>query len=170
MKDWLNTKWSRLSPERREKLKRGASLFLATGGFSGYFPVAPGTAGTVVGVLILWCLSDAPSFFRLVLCLFLMLSGVWAAYEAGRRFKSPDSGKIVIDEIVGIMVAMIGIPITGYWLVVGFILFRFFDIVKLPPVDYLDRRLKNGWGVMADDVMSGIYCNLILRLMLKTSI
>jgi phosphatidylglycerophosphatase A len=162
--------WKNLSDERKEKLKRYSSIFLATGGYSGYFPVAPGTVGTVVGVGILWALSDAPQFFRFVLALFLSGAGVWAAYEVGRLFRQADSPKIVIDEIVGIMVTMIGIPITGYWLACGFVLFRFFDIAKLPPINWLDSRLKNGWGVMADDVMSGIYCNLILRLMLKTSI
>lgn len=165
--NWLKEK---LTPERKHKLKRLGILSLGTGLFTGFIPYASGTFGTLVGVAILWILSDAPEFFRLVLCLFLMGAGVWAAYEVGRRFREPDSSKIVIDEIVGIMVTMIGIPITGYWLACGFILFRFFDIAKLPPINLLDQRLKNGWGVMADDVMSGIYCNLIMRLMLKTSI
>jgi len=85
-------------------------------------------------------------------------------------YKMVDSPKIVIDEIAGIMVTMIGIPLTGYWLFWGFILFRIFDITKPPPAKYFDSKVHNSWGVMLDDIIAGIYSNIILQLMLRTTI
>ncbi len=152
------------------RLRDFAVMAIASGGGTGYFPVASGTAGTLVGVLIVWLFRDAPLGFNLALILFLGGVGVWVSQEAGRLLKVSDSSKIVIDEIVGFMITMIGIPGSGYWLVFGFLLFRFFDITKLPPANYFDERIKNGWGVMLDDVAAGVYANILLQLMLRANI
>lgn len=154
----------------KSRLKSFGVYAIATGGFIGYFPVAPGTAGTLVGLLVVWIFAEAPFWLLLFLSLLLLVVGSWASGEANRLFGKSDSGHIVIDEIVGMMITMIGIPVTGYWMVLGFLLFRFFDIVKLPPGNYFDEKVKNGWGVVMDDVTAGIYSNILLHLMLRAQI
>ncbi len=149
---------------------RIGTLCLATGGFVGYFPVASGTIGTLVGVALVYGLRALTWPLFLVATLALGAAGVWASQEANLLFKKADSSRIVVDEIVGFMITMIGIPVDGYWLAIGFLLFRFFDISKLPPANIIDAKLKNGWGVMLDDVVAGIYGNIILHLMLKAQI
>ncbi len=103
------------------------------------------------------------------MCLALGAVGVWASEQAGTIFRNADSSRITIDEIVGFMVTMIGVPVTMYWIVWGFLLFRFFDIIKFPPANLFDERMKNGWGVMLDDVTAGIYSNILLHLMIRAS-
>lgn len=154
----------------KHRLKAWGMMFVATGAYSGYAPFAPGTFGTLVGVALIWLFRDAGPVFRIILCAFLMGLGVYVSHWAGRVFKRADSPRIVIDEIVGFMVTMIGIPITGYWTLWGFVLFRWLDISKLPPANLVDRRFKNGWGVMGDDVISGIYANCLLHLMVRTTL
>ncbi len=156
--------------EWKQKMRDWGVLAISSGGGAGYFPVAPGTMGSVVGVLIVWIFRDTPLFFMCALTLFLMGVGVWAGHEAGKLYKEADCGKIVIDEIVGVMVTMIGIPISGYWLGFGFVLFRVFDVTKPPPANFFDRKMKNGWGVMMDDVVAGIYSNILLHLILRATI
>ena len=154
----------------KKKGHRRLWIAVATGGYAGYFPVAPGTAGSVVGLGVVWLLQNWPVFFQIVAAAGLAALGVYACTQANSIFKKVDSPRIVIDEIVGMMISMIGIPVTGYWLVVGFILFRIFDIVKPPPARYFDSRVKTGWGVMADDIAAGIYSNILLQLMLRATI
>ncbi len=146
-------------------------LAFVTGLYSGYVPIAPGTAGSAVGMALVYFLFPRLNIaFQLSFAVFLGLAGIWLSDSAQRHFKKSDPGQIVIDEIVGILFTMVGIPITGSWILYGFILFRIFDVVKLPPAKYFDSRLKNGWGIMLDDIVSGIYANLILHLMWITRI
>jgi phosphatidylglycerophosphatase A len=159
-----------MKAELKARLRHHGIIALATGFYSGFFPIGPGTAGSVVGVAVVWLFREAPLAFHIALCLFVGGIGVWVSQKAGEHFKQADSSHIVIDEIVGMMVTMIGIPVTQYWLLVGFILFRFFDIVKLPPANIADRKLKNGWGVMLDDIAAGIYGNVLLHLMLRSAV
>lgn len=154
----------------KARLKTAGIYTVATGGFIGYFPVAPGTAGTFLGLGAVWILRDAPFWVLLIFSLILLVIGAWASGEACQLLGKPDSGHIVIDEIVGMMITMIGIPVTGYWMFWGFLLFRFFDVVKLPPGNYFDEKVKNGWGVVMDDVTAGVYSNIILQLMLRAQI
>lgn len=145
-------------------------IAVATGGYSGYFPLAPGTAGSVVGAGLVWVFQSWTISFQVGIIAGLTILGARACQQANRIFKKADSPRIVIDEIVGMMISMIGIPVTGYWLVVGFILFRIFDIVKPPPARYIDTHVKTGWGVMGDDIAAGIYSNILLHLMLRATI
>ena len=153
----------------KRRLQRGTAIALATGFLVGYLPVAPGTFGALAGLAIVWVLASSPLWVWIFLIALLTGLGVWASGEANRII-GEDSGHIVIDEIVGILITMVGVPFTGYWVVCGFLLFRFFDIVKLPPSNIFDTRFKNGWGVMLDDIAAGIYGNLILRLMLRAEL
>jgi phosphatidylglycerophosphatase A len=156
--------------EYKPRLVKWSSLFVATGFGSGYIPLAPGTWGSLVGVGMVWLLWTNTLFFQVALTLFLLGVGKMASAVAGKHFGVSDSQKIVVDEIVGIMVTMIGIPVTGYWLFWGFLFFRFFDVAKFPPADYFDAKMHNAWGVMLDDFVAGLYSNLCLHLMWRATV
>jgi phosphatidylglycerophosphatase A len=146
---------------------RGVILFLATGFYSGYAPYAPGTAGSVAGVLLVWAVT-APLARRsplgaAVLIAALFGAGCWVAGRAEEILGQRDSPHIVIDEIVGMAVTMYLNPASWAALGVGFALFRLFDIVKLEPARVIDRRMRGGVAVMLDDVAAAIYANLVLH-------
>lgn len=130
---------------------------LATALGAGYSPIAPGTCGTVVAVPLACALASRPLWQFLVITLVVTLVGVWAAATADRAWGTHDSGRIVIDEVAGYLVTMALVDRTS-WIVlgVGFVVFRFFDIVKPPPVRWLDENLPGGWGVVLDDVAAGV--------------
>ena len=154
----------------KARAKRLGAVAIATGLYCGYFPIASGTFGSLVGVLIVLATQSFPIWLNIALAAGLLAVGVWASDEANRIFGEADSSYIVADEIVGMMITMIGIPITQYWLIWGFLLFRLFDIVKPPPANYFDEKVKSGWGVMMDDVVAGIYANILLHLMIRASL
>ncbi len=130
---------------------------LATALGAGYSPIAPGTCGTAVAVPLAWALASLPLWQFLVITLAVTLVGVWAAATADRAWGTHDSGRIVIDEVAGYLVTVALVDRTS-WLVlgIGFVVFRFFDIVKPPPVRWLDENLPGGWGVVLDDVAAGV--------------
>ncbi len=140
------------------------SVFLASMFGSGFFPFASGTFTTlVIGVpLCLVGLLWTP--WVPLLALLLCCAGVPLAARAERILGRKDSGIITIDEAAGFLVTMVAVPLTPLYLGVGFVLFRFFDIFKPPPINML-QNLPRGWGVMMDDVVAGIYANLILQIL-----
>ena len=149
-------------------------VFVATGAYSGYSPVAPGTAGTFVGVLCYFFQLRFSNIDYLFQCLLITIIGIGVAHRAEKIFGEKDSGKIVIDEIAGYFFTMFGIPVlytTSHEFftdflpkaVLGFFLFRLTDIVKFPPAKWIDRKMSGGAGVVLDDVVAGIYANLLLR-------
>jgi phosphatidylglycerophosphatase A len=140
-------------------------LLLATGFGVGYFPLAPGTAGTLVGIPIYYFLSDIPSpLYEITLMGFFFLS-VWISENAEAFFGKKDDPRIVIDEVMGFLITMLWLPKTILFIILGFFLFRFFDILKPFPMRQWERKIKGGFGVVLDDVMAGIYANIILHLM-----
>lgn len=146
-------------------LKRGHSffVFLGTGFGIGYFSLAPGTAGTVIGIFFFWCFSKfSPLLYLTTTIAFIFLSA-WIAEGAEKILQKKDAPPIVIDEISGFLVTMLLIPWSLFNVGVGFILFRFFDIIKPFPARWIDRNLPGGWGIVLDDVVAGIYVNLILH-------
>ena len=140
------------------------ALLLATAGYVGLAPVAPGTWGSAAGVclLLLVRLTGNAGFEALLLAVVLAV-GVWAATAAERHYGRTDPGAIVIDEIAGMLIALFWIPVGWPGLLVGFLAFRAFDIVKPFPARTAER-LPAGWGVMADDVVAGLYAYLTVRL------
>ena len=146
----------------------GAAVWVATAGGVGYFPVAPGTAGSLVGVgivLALGLLPVAPAW-RIasvaMVAIILMVLGAAASSKAETFFGRVDPGQVVIDEVVGQMIALVAWPVAGWkTYVAGFILFRFFDIVKPFPARRCER-IAGGWGIMLDDVVAGAYSLLVL--------
>lgn len=139
------------------------AVFIATGGGAGYSPWAPGTAGSLVGILPALLLSQMNPWAGMGLIVAVTLLGVWASSAAEDHFGKKDASPIVIDEIVGQMITLWLVPPSVGYVVAGFLLFRFFDIFKPFPARQLQDRLPGGWGVMMDDVAAGIYANLCLR-------
>jgi len=139
-------------------------VILATGFGVGYSPVAPGTLGTLIAIPIYYFLSEIPSpLYEVTLVGFFFLS-VWVSGNAERLFGKEDDQRIVIDEIIGFLITMLWVPKTIRFIIIGFVLFRFFDILKPFPIRRLEKRLKGGFGVVLDDVAAGVYANIVLRL------
>lgn len=137
-------------------------IFFATGCYAGKIPLAPGTWGTAVGFVLWWFIRTMPHpAYAATLAVFIIFS-VWVAGFARVIFEKDDPPEVVIDEIAGFLVTM-AFHDVGFWMgVVGFALFRFFDIVKPWPVRLIDRKMKDGRGIVLDDVMAGVYANAVL--------
>ena len=135
---------------------------VATVVYVGYAPLAPGTAGAAVAAMLYWILPESDAAMGLIALFILILSGVWASSRAEKIY-GKDASKIVVDEFAGFFVAVLLLPKTLFVVVLGFFLFRFFDIVKPYPIRAAER-LKGGLGVMADDILAGILTNVILRI------
>lgn len=145
-------------------MKRFVILF-ATWGGTGYSPVASGTVGTLAAIPLYLVLARLSlPLYILTLVTFFFFSS-WVSGLAEEIFGEKDSGKIVIDEVVGYLVTMTGVAVSWQWVVAGFFLFRFFDIVKVEPARYCDRYVKSGYGVVLDDVVAGIYSCLVLQVL-----
>lgn len=130
---------------------------LASWGGLGYSPVASGTIGTLGAIPLYLLLARLPLPLYLACVAASIPMSSWVAGRACTLFGEHDSGKIVIDEVVGYLVTMCAILPTWPNVLAGFLLFRFFDIVKIPPARQFDRQLHNGWGVVLDDVAAGVY-------------
>lgn len=138
-------------------------MLLATGFGAGYGPIAPGTWGSLPGLAFAWGLDHlAGRWAVLGGASFFALAGVWAAGRAEALLGEKDPGRVVVDEIAGQMVALLFLPVTGRVLLVAFMLFRVLDVWKPWPAHRLEV-LPGGSGIMADDLMVGLYANLILH-------
>jgi phosphatidylglycerophosphatase A len=144
-------------------------LFLATGAYSGYAPIASGTVGSLVAIPLIFLSAQLFAFsvaLHLVAIVLAITGACWVAGLADRVLEEHDSGKIVIDEIVGFLVAMAAMEVSLGRLIFAFFLFRLFDIVKPPPARFFDEKVPGGIGVVLDDVFAGLYTNLIVRILL----
>ena len=148
------------------KFRERAVLFLATGFFIGTVPFAPGTFGSIIGLPMCFLISRLDILIAVICTILFILFAIWMAAVAEKVLKKKDAGEIVIDEIAGLIVTFIGIPFTLKTVIVGFIIFRAFDILKPFPIRTLEERVAGGGGVVLDDVMAGIYSNIILRLVI----
>ena len=141
-------------------------LFVATCGYIGYVPIAPGTFGSAVGLalfaLIRWSGSSAIELGVIVL---LFVLGVWSGNAAERHFRRVDPGPVVLDEVAGMLITLALLPVNIYGAIVGFVIFRLFDVIKPWPANRLEA-LPGGLGMMADDAMAGIYGNVAMRVLI----
>lgn len=139
------------------------AVFLATAGGVGYTPVAPGTAGSAAGVLLYLVVRDSPFWAQGILVGAIVAGGIWAGGRAAAHFGREDPGPVVIDEVAGQLVTCAAAGASGGAgaLVTGFLLFRAFDIFKPWPVRQLEG-LPGGLGIMADDLMAGVYGYVVL--------
>ncbi|HTP64209.1 MAG TPA: phosphatidylglycerophosphatase A [Geobacteraceae bacterium] len=142
-------------------------IFFATWWGTGYSPIASGTVGTFAAIPLYLILSGLPVLQYLLLLIPLTLFSCWVSGRAEVIFNEKDSGKIVIDEVIGYLVTMTGAPLSWKSVALGFFLFRFFDITKIFPAGIIDRRMKNGYGVVLDDVVAGVYACVSLHLLLR---
>jgi len=131
----------------------------------GYLPVAPGTWATVVGVAIVYYLGrNLPAFT--ILLLVLLALGIMTTGIIEKQLNQKDPGIVVIDEVVGVMIALWGLPLIWPVMICGFFLFRAFDMFKIYPINELEAQ-PGGWGIMLDDCMAGVYTGIILRVALR---
>lgn len=149
---------TRLSP----RLLRDPVHFLALGFGSGLAPVAPGTAGTLVGVLLDPLLRPLGLELRIVLVALMFLAGIWLCGQSAQRLGVHDHPAIVWDEIVGYLALMLVLPGGWTWALAGFLVFRLFDIWKPWPIRQLDHAVEGGFGIMLDDLVAAAWGALLL--------
>lgn len=147
-------------------LTRHPAHFIALGFGSGLVPVVPGTAGTLVAFPIFFLLFGALTSWAQFLAVALLFTlGVWACAISGRNLGVVDHGAIVWDEVVAMLLVLIFTPFGWAWYVLAFAIFRFMDIIKPFPIRLADRRIKNGFGVMFDDLLAAIYTIAVLLIL-----
>jgi len=139
--------------------------YIATIGFLGYIPFAPGTIGSLFA-LGLFLLTDLSLYTHFSIIIIGALLGTYASTVAEKTLKEKDSKKIIIDEFIGFYISVLYLPKTLLLTIAAFLLFRFFDILKPLLISKLEKTLSNGLGVMADDILAGIYTNIILQMWL----
>ena len=152
-------------------LFRHPAYFIAFGGGAGLAPFAPGTFGTLLALPLYWLIAPhiGPYDYLLVVG-GLFLLGIWACDVAGRAIGVADHGGMVWDEVVAFMLVLFFVPATAAWQGAAFLLFRFFDIFKPPPIRYYERIFKNGFGVMIDDIVAAIYTLMVFALARTVSV
>lgn len=128
----------------------------------GFSPWAPGTAGTVGAVVLYYLLSRLSMLPYLLVTLVVTLMGAWAADWVGKELGKEDSPQIVIDEVAGFLIAMVGVSFDWKLVIIGFLFFRLFDIWKPFPIRWSEKGFPGGWGVMIDDLIAGLYARLVL--------
>ena len=140
------------------------AIALATAFGAGYAPVAPGTFGSAVG-LVLWWLLPRSTVVQFAAILIVFALGSWSGSVAERHFKRTDPGHVVLDEVLGMQITLFLNPVGWVGALIGFLLFRVADIIKPYPANKLEA-LHGGFGIMADDAMAAVYSNIALRLVL----
>jgi len=147
-----------------KQLLERPTAFLAYGFGSGLAPKAPGTFGTLAAIPVFYLMQSLPMASYLLLTVVFFFLGIWFCQKTVDWLQQDDPSAIVWDEIVGFLITMIAAPSGWLWILLGFVLFRVFDILKPWPVSLADKRLHGGFGVMLDDVIAGLYALLILQL------
>ena len=137
--------------------------FFGLGFGSGLAPKAPGTFGTIVGLPLFWLISGYTLNIQLTVISVLFIIGIYICDKTGKALGVADHGAIVWDEIVAMMLVLAFAPFTWLGWLAAFLLFRLFDIWKPYPICYFDAKLKNGFGVMFDDLLAAIYAILSLK-------
>ena len=147
-------------------LRSRLAVAFASFGYVGFAPVAPGTVGSAAAIPLFLLLRWAGSpWLEVAVCGVLVVAGAWSARLTERALGVEDPGPVVIDEVVGMLVSLLFLPGTWPVILAAFIAFRLFDIVKPWPAGRLED-VPGGWGVMADDVMAGVYANLTIQILL----
>lgn len=137
--------------------RNGIAIAIATAGGAGFSPIAPGTAGTIVAVPLVFLTTPLPLWAFAAITVAITIVGIWAAGIADNHWKTHDSGRIVIDEVAGYFVTMAPVSRSSWKaLLIGFVVFRALDILKPPPIRAIDRKVGGGAGVVLDDVAAGV--------------
>ena len=142
---------------------RRLGLFIATCGYLGYAPIAPGTFGSAAGLVVFYAVRSTGSVsVELAAIVLLFAIGVWSGTQAEHHFGGIDPGPVVIDEVVGMLITLALLPVNLTGAITGFLIFRVLDVVKPWPSAGFEK-LPGGLGVMADDGMAAVYGNLLMR-------
>lgn len=154
-------------PNSTAKIILSNPIHILSFGFgSGLSQVAPGTMGTLVAIPIFLMLAAFSQAIYLLFVAIIFLVGCWASGRTAEALNVHDHPGIVIDEIVGYLITMLFVPITWYWVILGFLLFRLFDIWKPWPISIVDKQVKGGLGIMLDDVLAALYSLLSLHIVI----
>jgi phosphatidylglycerophosphatase A len=140
--------------------------FLAFGLGTGASPYAPGTVGTLLGIPLVYLLSQWPLWLYLVVTGFIVLLGTWVSDRTSKDIGVHDHGGIVIDEVAGFLVTMLAVPVNLWTVLIAFAAFRCFDIIKPWPIGWLDEKVHGGIGIMLDDLLAGVYGLLVIWLVI----
>ncbi len=146
--------------------KNKVIIFIATGAGLGKIPFAPGTFGTLAGILFVLLLKIINPGYVTFCVVAIIIFSIWIADNAERVLKQKDPGCIVIDEMAGYVVTMVGIPLSISTMATGFILFRLFDILKPWPVKYFEKKFNGGAGIVLDDLIAGLLGSAVLRILI----
>jgi phosphatidylglycerophosphatase A len=142
------------------------AIVICSFGYVGYIPFAPGTFGAAVGLGLVWLLRmTSRPWVELPIVIVLFALGAWSGTRAEAYFGTTDPGQGVIDEVMGMLITLLFIPVGLSGAIAGFLIFRVFDVIKPYPASRLEH-LPGGTGMMADDAMAGVYANLALRLVM----
>lgn len=141
--------------------------FLAFGFGAGTLPIAPGTWGTLIAIPLYLLVCHLPIVIYSAITLIIILAGIWICDVAEKVTGVRDHSGIVWDEIAGFFVTMLAVPCNLFWITVGFILFRIFDIWKPLPIRWLDQHINGGLGIMVDDIIAAIYAWIVLQVMVQ---
>ena len=161
MSIFLNTHYGKNNLTARQILS-DPIVFLAFGFGSGLAKKAPGTFGTLAAIPVYWLFAQTDNMVYSLLTLFVTVVGVWICGIAAEKLGEHDFGGIVWDEVAGYLITLWLVPLTWQTIIAGFILFRFFDILKPWPIKWLDRHVHGGFGIMIDDVLAGVFAGGIL--------
>jgi phosphatidylglycerophosphatase A len=146
---------------------RRLGVFIATCGYIGFAPVAPGTFGSAAGLAVFYAVRSSGSLaVELATIMVLFVLGIWSGTEAEHHFGGVDPAPVVLDEVVGMLITLAFIPVNVFGAILGFLVFRALDVVKPWPSADMER-LPGGLGVMADDGMAAIYANLIMQVLVR---
>lgn len=141
--------------------------FLSLGFGSGLAPYAPGTFGTLAAIPLYLLIQPLPLVAYLIVTILSVLVGVYLCEKTAHALGVHDHSGIVWDEIAGYLITMIAVPLDWVWILTGFVLFRFFDILKPWPIKWIDAKVSGGWGIMLDDVLAGVFSLIVLHLLLN---
>jgi phosphatidylglycerophosphatase A len=150
------------------RLSRFSIRLIASGFFSGHIPFAPGTMGTIAAIpLYLLLVGNLQRWWYAGAVLALTLVAIWISGLAEKIYGRKDPPQVVIDEIAGFMLTMTAVPPRALYIILGFILFRVFDILKPQPAAWINDRVRGGSGIVLDDIVAGLYANIILQFLYR---
>jgi phosphatidylglycerophosphatase A len=138
-------------------------VFVASACYAGFSPVASGTVGSAVALALFWLIAPMQHWLVLSVCIVLSFAAGVPIATAMERHYGDDPSEVVWDEVVGMWISLLLLPSRWYLWVAAFFIFRIFDIIKPPPAGYFDR-MKGGFGIMTDDLIAGVYANLVVQL------
>ncbi|MFU8783981.1 phosphatidylglycerophosphatase A [Aliidiomarina sp.] len=155
-----------LKKSKRELIKHPVHFF-SFGFGTGLLPKAPGTFGTLPAIVLVWLFSPLDVAAYMGVVVFATIIGIYLCGATAKAMGEHDAPAIVWDEIAGYMIAMIAVPVSWQSLLLAFVLFRIFDIIKPWPISWLDKKVDGGFGIMLDDIVAGFITLVLMHIVLS---